>query len=394
MGMEYRPYYLAREWTKAGHKVTIVAGDYSHLRQHNPQVDRKFKIEMIDGIRYLWIRTGEYDGNGVARALTMFRFCGMLEKLSGTIVKEVRPDVVISSSTYPLDSYPAKRIAKAAGAKYIHEVHDMWPSTLYEIGGMSRNHPFVRMLQVAENHAYKSCDELVSLLSEAKGYMCEHGLAPEKFHCIRNGIVLDEWQDPEDLPAGHYEVFRGLRDEGKSIILYFGGHALSNDIDKILEVASEMRGDKEAAFVLVGDGAEKPRLMREAKDKGLDNVYFLPPVSKLAVPNLLGEADCVIITAKDSPLYRFGVSFNKMADAMMGGKLIISSVNAPSTVIGESGCGFEIKSGKATEIADAVRKTMEMPGAEASRIGRRGKEEVLAKYTYDKIAAEFEKLFF
>ena len=27
-GMEYRPYYLAREWVRAGHKVRVLAGSY------------------------------------------------------------------------------------------------------------------------------------------------------------------------------------------------------------------------------------------------------------------------------------------------------------------------------------------------------------------------------
>ena len=36
MGMEFRPYYLSREWTRMGHRVTIIAGDYSHLRKKNP----------------------------------------------------------------------------------------------------------------------------------------------------------------------------------------------------------------------------------------------------------------------------------------------------------------------------------------------------------------------
>ena len=29
-GMEYRPYYLAREWVRGRHKVTMVAANFSH----------------------------------------------------------------------------------------------------------------------------------------------------------------------------------------------------------------------------------------------------------------------------------------------------------------------------------------------------------------------------
>ena len=78
MGMEFRPYYLSREWRKKGHHVTIIAGDYSHLRMKNPKVEKDFQKEMVDGIRYCWVRTGTYNGNGIRRALTMFRFAGKL----------------------------------------------------------------------------------------------------------------------------------------------------------------------------------------------------------------------------------------------------------------------------------------------------------------------------
>lgn len=56
MGMEFRPYYMAREWTKLGHKVDIIAGDYSHLRKMNPTVKYDFQTEDIDGITYHWIK--------------------------------------------------------------------------------------------------------------------------------------------------------------------------------------------------------------------------------------------------------------------------------------------------------------------------------------------------
>lgn len=55
-GMEYRPYYLAREWVKAGHKVTIVASNLSHIRNKNIAIadDVDYLRENIDGIDYIW----------------------------------------------------------------------------------------------------------------------------------------------------------------------------------------------------------------------------------------------------------------------------------------------------------------------------------------------------
>ena len=154
MGMEYRPYYLSKEWVNMGHNVTIIAGDYSHLRNNNPSVKKDFEEKTIDGINYVWLITGRYEGNGVKRALTMERFVRKLLLNVKMIAKKYKPDVVISSSTYPLDTYPAQKIAKIAKAKYIHEVHDMWPSTLYEVGGMSKKHPFVIVMQIAENSKF------------------------------------------------------------------------------------------------------------------------------------------------------------------------------------------------------------------------------------------------
>lgn len=51
-GMAFRPYYLAREWVKMGHNVTIIAASFSHLRQKNQDISA-ITEEFIDGIRYI-----------------------------------------------------------------------------------------------------------------------------------------------------------------------------------------------------------------------------------------------------------------------------------------------------------------------------------------------------
>ncbi len=389
MGMEFRPYYLSKEWTKMGHKVTIVAGDYSHLRRKNPTVEKDFQTEMIDGIEYVWLKTGEYSGNGGKRAMTMLRYVRKLFFKAGKVAKTWKPDMVIASSTYPLDTYAARKIAKKAKAKYVHEVHDMWPATLYEVGGMSKKHPFVVMMQIAENSAYKHCDRCVALLPYSKDYMVEHGLAPEKFVNIQNGVVVEEWEGTEKIPQTHEEFFASHQD--KFIVGYFGGHALSNALDKSLDVAKAFleKNDEKTIFVFVGDGVEKKSLMERAEKEGIKNAFFLPPVKKTAVPDLVSHFDCSYMTGMPSPLYRFGLCLNKMYDSMMAAKPVICAYDAPDTLVRIYDCGYQCDPSNKEEVVGAITKLEAMSQQERDEMGNRGKKAILSHFTYKQLAEDF-----
>lgn len=394
MGMEFRPYYMAREWQKMGHSVRIVAGNYSHLRRKNPDVERDFQNETIDGITYTWLKTGDYEGNGIKRAFSMFHFVGKLRANARKVSQQWKPDVVITSSTYPIDTFAGQKIAQLSHAVYIHEVHDMWPTTLTEIGGMSKWHPFVVLMQIGENSAYRHCNYVVSMLPNAKDYMVKHGLKPEKFVHISNGIVREDWENPAELPPDHEKALSELHASGKFIVGYFGGFALSNDLDTLLDVAREMRNDQTVSFVLVGRGVEKPRLEKRARDEKLDNVLFLDPVSKYSIPKLIDKFDCVYVSARRSPLYtKFGVSMNKIFDSMMGGKPILFAVQAANNPIDEYQCGITVEADNTAAIQEGLRRMAALPAEERRKMGENGKKAVTEHFTYDKLAKQFERLF-
>lgn len=389
MGMEFRPYYLSREWVKMGHHVTIFAGDYSHLRKRNPEVERDFQIETIDGIEYVWIKTGKYSGNGIKRALTMERFVRKLYIHAKRISKRWTPDLVIASSTYPLDTYAAQRIAKYSQAEYVHEVHDMWPATLYEVGGMSKKNPFVVAMQIAENSAYRNCSKCVSLLPYAKDYMVEHGLVPDKFVNIQNGIEQEEWENAEEIPDEHKKFFNEHKEQ--FVVGYFGGHALSNALDKSLDVAKKFleEGDGETIFVFVGDGIEKKKLVERVEAEKISNAYFLRPVSKKSVPNLLQHFDCSYMTGVDSPLYRFGLCLNKLYDSMMAGIPIVCAFDAPDTLVRIHTCGFQCSPSDVDQVIFSLKKLKALTEEERKRMGANGRNAVLKHYTYKQLAKEF-----
>ena len=103
-GMEFRPYHMAKEWVKAGHQVLIIGGSHSHLRKQQPTPG----AETIDGIQYYWIKLNSYKGNGVGRILSIGAFVSKLWCNYRKYIGEFKPVIVIASSTYPIDIYPAR----------------------------------------------------------------------------------------------------------------------------------------------------------------------------------------------------------------------------------------------------------------------------------------------
>ncbi len=395
MGMEFRPYYMAREWVRMGYRVDILAADYSHLRMNNPKIDHDFSCTVEDGIRYHWVHTRTYEGNGASRAITMAQFLSKTWCAAKKIAKRYKPDVIITSSTYPLDTYVGQRLRRyCKGSRLIHEVHDMWPATLIEVGGMSRFHPFCIAMQIGENSAYKHSDAVVSLPPLTEPYMKEHGLADGRWYHIPNGIMEEEWEGSDPLPEEHEKVLKELRERGRFIVGYFGGHAISNALSVLLDAAKlteERKG--RASYVLVGDGTEKDSLIEQAERLGLKEVYFLPKVPKTSVPALVQYFDCTFVGAKNSSLYRFGLCMNKIFDSMMAGKPILTAITTPDDIVTRNQAGVMIPSDAPEKIDQKIGEWEELPEEELRRIGENGHKAAIEKYTYRKLAEQFAGIF-
>jgi len=385
-GMEYRPYYLAQEWIKAGHRVTILAANYSHLRKKNPQFQSDIKEEIIDNITYIWINTPKYKGNGIARTNNMFTFIKKTLFKASYFVKKYKPDVVIASSTYPSDNYVARKMAKLSGAKYIYEVHDLWPLSPMELGKMSKAHPFIIAMQHAENFAYRKADAIISILPNTKAYMVSKGFPEKKWFHIPNGININEWEKSDKtLPADYQYFFDQIKH--KTIIGYTGGHAISNSLDTLIKTANILKDKNNIVFVLVGNGNEKKNLKQQAKK--LNNVFFLDPLPKKNIPALLNKMDILFIGWNKSPLYRFGISPNKIFDYMMAGKPIIHAVNAPNTFIKEANCGIAVEAENPKAIATAIIQLINTSARQLKEMGDRGKKYTIENFNYQILAKQF-----
>lgn len=387
MGMEFRPYYLAQEWLKMGHKVTILTASFSHLRKVNKEMTNEFEEEIIDGITYYWVKTPAYEGNGAGRIKNMFTFIYKTHRKAGFFANTYQPDVVIASSTYPSDNYVAKKIAKLSGAKYIYEVHDLWPLSPMELGNMSKYHPFIATMQHGENIAYRKADAVISMLPATQGHMQTHGLRLNKWHYIPNGIVIDDWRNSHPLNPDHLKTIQDLKKKYQFLLGYAGGHSISNSLDTIVETAKSLKSDKNICFVLLGDGIEKKKLIAQSKDLG--NIVFLNAIPKTQIPAFLKLMDILLIAWNKNPLYRFGINPNKIFDYMMAKKPIIHATDAPNNFVDEAKCGIAVEPENPKAMAEAIIKLIATPKSELDRMGKRGQEFVVKNHDYKILAKKF-----
>ena len=389
-GMEYRPYYLAREWVRLGHRVRIAASSRSHIRAQAPQMRGQARLdETIDGIEYTWFDTAAYSGNGSARAMNMASFVVRLTQDARQMARAFKPDVVIASSTYPLDIWPARRIARLARARLLFEVHDLWPLSPMELGNLSRWHPFIMLLQAAENYACRHADAVVSILPKVRDHLEAHGMARHKLHIVPNGADPAEWlAEPPVLQGDVGARLAGLRAAGKFIVGYAGTHGIANSLGTLLGAAAQLAGER-AAFVLVGGGPDKAKLQQHARAMGLNNVHFFDPVAKAQVPALLQCFDVAYIGWPRQPLYRFGISPNKLIDYMMAARPILHSVEAGNDPVADAGCGLTVAPEDASAVARGVLHLMSMPAAERAAIGQRGKSYALRNLSYPVLGERF-----
>ena len=383
-GMVFRPYYFAKEFVKLGHKVTIFSGSYTHIFSKLPEVEGFSATENIDGIDYCWIKTPKYrKSQSLGRILNAFTFVAKMFLLRKK--RFGKPDAVIITSPTPFSILNGYWIKKRTGAKLIFEVRDIWPLTLTEIGRLTDKHPFIRFTQFFEDFSYKKSDKVVSVLPNAFEHMKNHGLTEERFVSIPNGIDLGEVKNISPLP----EETLAKIPRDKFIVTYAGKFGISNNLTSVLEAAETLKSNEKILFLLVGNGPEKENYLKIIAEKGLSNVLILDPVPKSSVQSLLALSNVCYIGLTKSPLFRFGVSPNKLFDYLYSGKPIIYAIEAANDIVAEANCGISIKSENAGEIVNAVLNLYGKTPEELAEMGKRGHEYVIKNHSYSELAKKY-----
>ncbi len=379
-GLATRSFDIARRLVERGHPTTIFVSNFSHYT-FRPQRSiggfRLWRSEVIDGVRFVWIRCPGYRGNDLRRVLNMLAYTvGAL--LAAGLLRE-RPDVVLGVSVHPLAALAGWMVAKLRGGCFLFEVTDLWPETLIQFGMIRRQGLAARAMLRLERFLFQRAERIVMLWRHTDAYVADKGVDPAKILWVPHGVELERYSDLPPYDGAPIRPFR---------VLFLGGFAAANSIGTIVEAAEvlQRRERDDISLLLQGSGQEKDEIVRRARQLGLRNVKFPPPVPKARIAEAMAAADAFIYGLQDLPLYQFGISLNKLTDYLAGARPIIFFGRSSYDPVRDARAGISVPPGDPEGLASAIEQLADLTPQERVAMGCRGRQYLVENHNIPVLA--------
>lgn len=354
---------LARYWAAAGHEVTVLTGFPNHPTgvldaRYRSRFRRLVCREEVDGIRVVrtWLIPLP-NRKPHERMLNYSSFC-LSAAATGTFLG--RPDVVIATSPQLLVGGAGWWVSRIKNVPFVFEVRDLWPESLAAVGVGDSRSLLHRGLGWLAGFLYQACDRLVVVTEAFREHIArEWGVAAEKISVVPNGVETELFA-PCEAAGEDVRAELGLR--GKFVVSYIGTLGMAHDLGTVLEAAAGCaQAWPQVVFLLVGEGADKERIMALARERELGNVRFLPQQPRERVPALVAASDACLVTLRRSEVFKTVIP-TKMLEFMSCGKPVVLAVEGQaSELLNAAGGGVCVPPEAAQAIVDAVGRLAQAP---------------------------------
>jgi len=329
------------------------------------------------GVPFVWMDTPPYRGNGVDRLWNSLVFTLRVLRLS---LRDVPfpPDVIVGSSPHPFGAWAAERLACRFRVPFLFEIRDLWPESLIELGSVSPLHPIVPIMRSLERSLCRRAKRVITVLSRADAYLTRYGIKPSKVVWLPNFVNLEHFPSP--TPPANSEVFE---------VMYTGTIGVANLVETLIDTAAIL-SDSSIPIVLriVGSGVYEEQIANSVALRGLSNVVLERPKPKLELLQSMPKADAFVIVLKQTPLFSWGSSPNKLYDYMASCRPIVFGGSVPDNPVELSGCGV-VTEPTPEAVAQGIKTIAELPLEKRYELGLRGRQYVETHYSVEAVGQKF-----
>ena len=386
-----RPTLFAKYLMAMGHTVTIFAASSVHNSDINLITDgRKWRVETVDGVHYVYIKCCDYQGSGLKR---IYNICEFAWKLPGVCKQFTKPDAIVATSMPPTSCAMGVRMGRKWDCKTVAEIADLWPESIVAYGIAGPHNPAVLALRRLEKWIYKKADALVFTMEGAYDYIVEQGwdkeISRSKVHYINNGVDLEQF----DYNKEHFRVEDpDLNDPNVFKVIYTGSIRRVNNLGLLLDAAKCVK-DPRVKLLVWGDGDERAALEQRVREEHIGNVTFKGRVEKKYVPSIVSRADLNFAHNSFTYLFNYGISFNKLFDYFAAGQPILCDFPCRYNPVVTYGAGTEVRDPQPQEVAAVIDHLSELSDEQRQSMGanaRRAAEDYDFKRLTDKLISVIE----
>jgi colanic acid biosynthesis glycosyl transferase WcaI len=379
---------LSRLWAKAEHDVTVLTGFPNHPTgvvpaEYRAQFRRLVVREKNEGVHVVrtWLLPFP-NGKAYERMLNYSSF-GLSAATTGLFLS--RPDVVIGSSPQLLVALAACWLAWLKRVPFVFEVRDLWPESLAAVGVGDEHSALHRILARIAGFLYRNADRVVVVTPAFANYLVEHWRVPrEKISIVENGVETQLFAPQTDT-----ELKKRLGIEGKFVVSYIGTMGMAHGLETILAVAVNLQhANPEIAFLLVGEGAEKERIVAMARERALKNVHVLAQQPREKIPTYIAASDACLVLLKKKDVFKTVIP-TKMLEFMSCARPVILGVQGQArAIIEEARAGMCIEPENVKDLADAICFLSKNP-ERCSELGTNGREYILCRFSRQRTAEKY-----
>lgn len=337
---------LSREFALQGHELTILVA--------SPEINCSFLIEHGPGVTVAKLRCPKSkDVNYVRRIFAEFAMpFAMLRQYRKSPLYSRKYDAVIwYSPTIFLGPLVRWLKAQQNCPSYLI-LRDIFPQWAADMGLIKRG-PTFHFLNSVANYQYCSADA-IGVQTPGNLSFFDHF---QKRYPKPKLEVLQNWlSDSPD--AGCNIDIASTKLAGRHIFVYAGNIGVAQQMDKLVDLAEQMRQRDDVGFLFVGRGSELPRLRQKAEDSELNNVLFEDEIEPDQIPGLYRQCHAGLISL-DSRHRTHNIP-GKFLTYMQAGLPVLASINPNNdlkTLVEENRVGrvsISASGADLTEIAEAM----------------------------------------
>ncbi len=346
---------MSRFWVEAGHHVTVITGT-GHYMDPNCAIKSGWAYRRIvnkDGVKVIECPIFRSGKSSFIQKLLSFISFTFTSIWAGLFLAKEKYDSVLVSSPPLFVGLAGIVLSKCKRIPFLFEVRDLWPESAIETGVL-KNRYLIKLAFWLERLIYlhSRCINVLTPAFREILISCKN-VRPEKIIYIPNAADFSLAEEVTyHFDQAHFRKAHDLAH--RFILVYVGAHGIANHLIQLIEAAVLLQGTS-AYFVFIGNGEEKPMLLKDAQRRKLNNVRFLDKMSKREVLAYILAADMGISVLQKREIFKTIYS-NKTFDYFSCKKPVLMMIDGCSrTLIEEARAGIFVEPENPEDLATKIR---------------------------------------